>query len=382
MTLKNKLKGPAKLDFKTKNLVAELKQGDIAVIAHENLDEIAAESLVEAGITAVINIEDSMTGFYPNQGPRVLLRENIPLIDKVEGEKLRQFLENKSNCYLTIADNKVYHNEKKITEGRLITKKTLENLERKAEENFENRLKEFVENTFNYVIPEKELMFKNLELSDLPGDMYELINNKHCVIVVRGKDYQSDLKTISEYINQENPILIGVDGGGDALLDRGFIPDVILGDMDSVSDRALKKAKYLLVHAYPNGEAPGGDRLQDLGLKYYNIPAPGTSEDVALLTAFQLNARLLIALGTHTHVIDFLEKGRKGMASTFLARLKVGEKLVDAKGVSQLYRPRVRIHALGMILFAAIIPVIILASLSPVVAHFFRLIYLYLRLLF
>ena len=229
---------------------------------------------------------------------------------------------------------------------------------------------------------EQELISDQLFLFHLPCEINRMINNQHCLIVVRGKDYRQDIKAISEYIKEQKPILIGVDGGADALLEHGFTPNIILGDMDSVSDKALYKIPLRLIHAYPNGKAPGAIRLQENNLNFYLIKAPGTSEDVAFLLAHQLNARLLIAVGTHTHVIDFLEKGRKGMSSTFLTRMRVGSKLVDAKGVSQLYRPGTKITSLLLVLGAGFMPIIILFLLSPVVSHFFRLLYLYLRLAF
>ncbi|ACB85261.1 putative cytokinetic ring protein SteA [Natranaerobius thermophilus] len=374
-----KIKGRGKLGFKTKDLTPLLDSGDIAIIRHEDIDEIAARSLCEANIKAVINLSDSMTGYYPNQGPRVFIEHSVPLIDQVD-ENIIDKLKPERDIF--IDGECIYQDDELIGRGRIVNLQVISQLEKIAENNFETRLREFVENTFQYAIKEKDLMLKDLYTDELSSDLVNLFYNRHCVIVVRGKDYRKDLDAISEYINEENPVLIGVDGGADALIEYGFSPDIVIGDMDSISDYALNKIKNRIVHAYPNGSAPGAKRLKKLGLDYNDIPAPGTSEDLALLLAYQMEARLLVALGTHTHVIDFLEKGRQGMASTFLARLKVGEKLVDAKGVSQLYRPRVKLQSLGLIVVSAILPVVILAMLSPIVAHFFRLLYLYVRLFF
>jgi len=151
--------------------------------------------------------------------------------------------------------------------------------------------------------------------------------------------------------------------------------------MDSVSDEALRSGAEIVVHAYPDGRAPGLKRVQDMQLPAKVVPMPGTSEDVAMLLAFEKGADLLVAVGTHSNMVDFLEKGRKGMASTFLVRLRVGSILVDAKGVSQLYRQNMRAKYLVQLLLAACIPIIILLWVSPSTRPFLRLISLQMKLL-
>jgi uncharacterized membrane-anchored protein len=155
-----------------------------------------------------------------------------------------------------------------------------------------------------------------------------------------------------------------VDGGADALLDFGLKPDMIIGDMDSVTTEALLTGAELVVHAYPGGDAPGLERLEALGLASTTFEAPGTSEDIAMLVAYEHGAQLIVAVGTHANVIEFLDKGRKGMASTFLTRLRVGPVLVDAKGVSRLYRGRVRRIDLTMLVLAALVTMAIVIWLS------------------
>jgi uncharacterized membrane-anchored protein len=173
-----------------------------------------------------------------------------------------------------------------------------------------------------------------------------------------------------------------VDGGADALLENGFRPDLILGDMDSVSDEALLCGAELVVHAYPDGRAPGLARVEKLGMTATTMPVPGTSEDAAMLLAHGQGAELIVAVGTHSNMIDFLEKGRAGMASTFLVRLKVGSILVDAKGVNKLYRGRVRARYLVQIAVAALIPVAIVIGLSEPIRQLGRVSFLHLRTIF
>ena len=171
------------------------------------------------------------------------------------------------------------------------------------------------------------------------------------------------------------------DGGGDAF-ECGYRPDLFVGDMDSVSDRALLQAREVVVHAYSDGRGiPGRERLEKLGVQYRVFSSPGTSEDIALLMAYELGAALIVAIGAHSSVLEFLEKGRKGMSSTFLVRLKVGDRLVDAKGVSRLYAPRSPATLLPVVLAAGLMPLLTLSAFSPLVRHLFQLILFRLKFL-
>jgi len=177
---------------------------------------------------------------------------------------------------------------------------------------------------------------------------------RHCLIVVRGYDYEADLDVLRPYIREFKPVLIGVDGGADALVESGYTPDMIIGDMDSVSDDVLRCGAEVVVHAYPDGRAPGLQRVNQLGVAAVTFPAAATSEDIAMLLADEKGATLIVAVGTHQNMVEFLDKGRAGMASTFLTRLKIGGKIVDAKGVSRLYRQNVSTSSLALLVMSAI----------------------------
>jgi uncharacterized membrane-anchored protein len=193
--------------------------------------------------------------------------------------------------------------------------------------------------------------------------------NRHVVVVVRGRHYREDLRMLSSYIRECRPVLIAVDGGTDALMECGYTPDLIVGDMDSISDRALCCGAEVVVHAFPDGSAPGRERVEALGLPYHLLPAPGTSEDVAMLLAYEEQAQLIVTIGSHSNMIDFLEKGRKGMASTLLVRTKIGPKLIDAKGVSQLYQPRWSWNWWALMIAATLVPVAAALAINPVARH-------------
>lgn len=324
------IEAPAKIDRKTKRLAKRLIPGDIAVINHTDIDEVSANSLVEAKVKLVINASESISGKYPNKGPEILTKNNILIIDNI-GEQL--FEEIVEGDIIKINHNEIYRNGNYIGSGELLDKSNVEGKLAKASENLPFELDRFIDNTIEYVKKEKDFILGNLNIPKVSTNY----RGRHVLVVVRGQDYKKDLEAIISYIKKMNPILVGVDGGADALIEYGYTPDVIVGDMDSVTDKALKKAKEIIVHAYQDGKAPGLKRVENLGLKAKTFPAPGTSEDIAMLMAYEYGAELIVALGTHSNIVDFLEKGRKGMSSTFLVRLKIGSKLIDAKGVNLLY---------------------------------------------
>lgn len=362
------IKGIVKKDKRTKKLINRLNSGDIALIAHRDIDEIAAYSLVESKVKCVINTKQSISGKYPNQGPKILLEAGIPIFE-TNSEVFDKINENQ---IIEIKDNNIISNKKIIAFCNRISSKHIDDMHSLALKNLEVELDKFIENTLDYAKKEKGLVLGKVVIPRIKTK----INNRHVLIVVRGKDYKRDLAAIQNYIVEMKPVLIGVDGGGDALLEFGHIPDIVIGDMDSISDRCLKLSNEIIVHAYPNGDSPGLHRIKKLGLEATVFPAPGTSEDIALLLAHYYKADLIVAVGTHSSMIDFLEKGRGGMASTFLVRLKVGSKLVDAKGVNKLYRSNLKLKYLLGLGISALIPIIIISSMSPPIRELIRLIHM------
>ena len=247
---------------------------------------------------------------------------------------------------------------------------------RLADANLGSELEKFVINTLEYALKERHMILGGVSVPDIGVD----IKGRQCLIAIRGANYLEDLEAVNSYIREARPTLIAVDGGADALIDRGFIPDIIIGDMDSVSDRALRCGAALVAHAYADGRSPGAERLKQAGLPHHVISCPGTSEDVAMLMAYQAGASLIVAVGSHSNMRDFLEKGRPGMGSTFLVRLLVGSILVDARGASQLYRSRLSPLAVLWIVLAACVPLAVLWRLSSPLASMARLVWLRLRL--
>lgn len=368
-------RGIARIDFRTKNLVRRLRPGEVAVIAHQDLDSVAARALVECRPSFVVDLLPAITGRYSNGGPSILLQAGIPLIDCV-GEGLLENLQEGEE--IELRDNLLFSKGRKIGEGRRLTESLVEALMAQGRENITKELRAFAENTLHHLQEEIELLYEKVSLPLLKTNM----QRRPVVVVVRGEGYERDLERVLPYIQEIRPILIAVDGAADTLLEGGIRPHIILGDMDSVSDRSLQCGAEIVVHAYPDGRAPGEERLKRLGLPYTLFPIPGTSEDAALLLAYEAGAEVIVAVGTHFSLTDFLDKGRAGMASTFLVRLKVGSILIDAKGVSHLFRPGIRLRYLGVLALSSAVPLIIMLLLSPSLNNYLKLFWWYIQILY
>lgn len=357
------LVGPARVDRRTKNLIPRLVAGEIAVVDHEDMDRLSAEGLIQHGAAAVVNASRSSTGRYPNLGPLLLCSADIPVIDGA-GPEVMGILE---GSMLLIDNNRVYYwyeddDREEIARGRRLTLEHAEEMLDEAKEGIADELERFAENTIEYIRDERDVLLEAARLPEVRTDFH----GRHVLIVVRGYDYKDDLRALRSYIREVKPLLIAVDGGADALLDFGLPPNMVIGDMDSVTTEALTCGAELVVHAYAGGHAPGLERLDALGLGCIIFEATGTSEDIAMLLAYERGAELIVAVGTHANLIEFRDKGRKGMASTFLTRLRVGPILVDAKGLSRLYHGRVRRRDLVALVGAALLTVAVVVLLSDV----------------
>jgi uncharacterized membrane-anchored protein len=342
--------GVARLDRRTKRLVGRLNPGDIAIIDHVDLDRVAAESLVAAKVGAVVNAQPSISGRYPNLGPDLLVASGVPLLDNVGNEI---FAAVKEGMRVRLDGDTLYIGEQFVAKGTAQDSESIALQMGEAKSGLSTQLEAFANNTMEYMKRERALLLDGVGVPDVRTK----IEGRHALVVVRGYDYKQDLAALRHYIHEYKPVLIGVDGGADALREAGYKPHMIVGDMDSVSDDVLRSGAEVVVHAYPDGRAPGLARVQDLGIDAVTFPAMGTSEDIAMLLADEKGAALIVAVGTHATLVEFLDKGRGGMASTFLTRLRLGGKLVDAKGVSRLYRSRISSAALLLLVLAAFIAI-------------------------
>jgi uncharacterized membrane-anchored protein len=368
------VEGTARLGERTKHLVKRLRPGDVAVIDHLNIDRIAAEELIDAGVAAVLNASESSNGRYPNAGPLMLAREGVCLLD-APGAGLFELL--KDGDRVRIDGDAVKIGDREVLRGRVLSAAELELQLEQQRERIDEALAEFAENTVAHVRQEADLLTGSVEFPSTRATF----RDRHVLIVVRGDRHRRDLKALRAYIRDVRPLIVAVDGGADGVLEAGLKPDLILGDMDSASDAALACGAELIVHAYPDGRgAPGCDRLIEAGLEHTVVPAAGTSEDVAMLMAYEKGATLIVSVGAHFNLIEFLDRKRGGMSSTFLTRLRIGERLVDAKGVSRLYNPSSTLAPVGLFALAFAILLTILIITSPALNDVFELVWLKIRI--
>jgi uncharacterized membrane-anchored protein len=356
------------VDRRTKNLLGRVLPGEIAVIDHEDLDRVSAEGLVEKGVVAVVNAARSISGRYPNLGPLILAEHGISLIDGVGKLVMSKVREGDP---VRLEGDRVYVGDRLVGVGVRQTPESVGADMEVARQRLAEQFESFAQNTVEFMARERDLLFGGAGLPNLDHDL----SGRHVLVVVRGYNYKEDLAALRPYIREVRPVLVGVDGGADALLEHGYKPHLIVGDMDSVSERALRSGGEIVLHAYPNGFAPGQERLTALGLPHKTLKVSGTSEDVAYLLAHGKGADLIVAVGSHGNLREFLDKGRMGMASTFLVRLRVGEILVDAKGVSRMYKGRLRGWEAALLVGAALVAIVIVVAISPPLRLLVRLLY-------
>jgi uncharacterized membrane-anchored protein len=344
------------------------------VIDHRNLDRIAAEELAGCGVRAVLNVSPSSDGSYPNAGPLTLVRAGVPLVDVNDPSLFERVGDGDA---LRIDGGRVMRGGELIAEGHRLE---VDELARELDEQrrrIDRALHDFTENTMSHIREEGALLSGTIDFPETRTSF----RDRHVLIVVRGTDHLKDLRALRAYIRDVRPVLVGVDGGADAIVKEGLRPDVVLGDMDSAREETLRSGAELIVHGYHDGTAPGADRLRDLGLEHTVVPAAGTSQDVAMLLASEKGASLIVSVGAHFNLVEFLDKQRSGMSSTFLTRLRIGEILVDAKGVSRLYNPGLSLQHMAMFFAAFAVLLTIVVLTTPALANLVELLWLKLKVI-
>ncbi len=350
--------GAARLDRRTKNLTGRLRPGDVAVIHHIDLDRVSAEAMVARRVAAVVNADESVSGRYPNLGPEIIVAAGIPLLDVTDVDVFSALHDGDR---VRIDGSRLYRGDTLVAEGDLLDAERVTDLLAGARTGLSAQLQAFTYNAMEYLRQDRDLLLDGVGVPDVRTP----IERRHVLLVVRGYDYRAELRALRGYIREYRPVLVGVDGGADALVEAGHTPDMVVGDMGAVSDDTLRCGAELVVHADRDGRAPGLERLERLGASAVLFPATGTSEDVAMLLADSKGAGLIVAVGTHATLVEFLDKGRSGMASTFLTRLRVGPTLVDAKPASRLYHSRVRSWQLLAMVVSGLLALLVALAATP-----------------
>ncbi|HEY7953485.1 MAG TPA: putative cytokinetic ring protein SteA [Solirubrobacteraceae bacterium] len=375
--------GPVRLGRKTKVMVKHLAPGEIAVIDHLDIDRVSAEELIAAGAAAVLNCRASTSGSYPNLGPQLLVEAGVLLVD-LPDDALFAALSDGEGITVHVDSQgagDVLHKGRVLVRGEVLDLARVRAETEARRREVGEALERFAHNTIEHMREERELLAGKIEMPRFATDF----RDRSALVVVRGVDHQRDLRALRPFIRDVRPVIVAVDGGAEAVLDAGLVPDMIVGDMDSAGEATLLAAveggAELVVHSYSDGRAPGRARLETLGLPFKLVPAPGTSQDVAMLIAAEKGARLIVSVGSQFNLIEFLDRNRRGMSSTFLTRLRIGEILVDAKGVSRLYRPQPGLAPLLLVLLAGVIAMVAVVWLTPALRDVVDLLWLKLQLL-
>jgi uncharacterized membrane-anchored protein len=372
--------GPVRSGRKTKLLVKRLRRGEIALIDHLDIDRVSAEELIAAGAAAVLNCSPSSSGSYPNLGPQLLVESGILLVDLPDGSLFDEISDGEPIVVVDRgpAGGEVLRKGQPIARGEVLDRRRVRAETDARRREIGEALERFAHNTIEHMREERELLAGRIELPRFATDF----RDRSTLVVVRGVGHQHDLRALRSFIRDMRPVLVAVDGGAEALLEEGLVPHMIVGDMDSAGERALRCGAELVLHGYPDGSAPGRERLEELGLDFKVVPAPGTSQDLALLIPAEKGARLIVSVGSQFNLVEFLDRNRRGMSSTFLTRLRIGEILVDAKGVNRLYRPRPGLTPLLVVIIAGLIALVAVVWMTPALRDVVELLWLKLQLLF
>lgn len=346
--------GVARVDRRTRILTDRLQAGEIAVIDHLDLDRVAAESLVGARVAAVVNAAPSVSGRYPNLGPEIIAAAGIPLVDVVDGDL---FALVRDGDRVRLDGGQLFRGDRLVAEGELLDPPKVAERLAAARSGLAAQLEAFTFNSVEYLRRDQAVLLDGVGVPDLRTRLA----GRPVVLVVRSYDYRADLRGLKSYLRENRPVLVGVGRGADALVEAGYVPDLIVGDLGAVSDRTLRSGAEL-VTAGPSGD---DERLDRLGLEAHDFPATGTDEDAAMLLADSCGADLIVSVGSHASLEESLDRGQAGLASAFVTRLRVGPKLVDAKSVARLHHNRVRTWQLVLLVLAAVLAVLLAVAVTP-----------------
>jgi uncharacterized membrane-anchored protein len=343
--------GVARVDRRTGDLLRRIGPGDVVVLDQLDLDRATAAALVGAGVAGVVNASPSISGRFPNLGPELLVDAGIPLIDGVGAHAMREIREGSK---LRLHAGAVYCGENEVARGTQQSAETIADQMIEAKAGMSAQLEAFSANTIEFLRRERTLILDGIGVPDVRVQ----IRDRQVLIVAPGTDHVEDLRRLRRYISEHRPVIVGVDGGAEALRDAGYKVDVIVGDPDRISTDTLTSGSEVVIPAQPDGHAPGLERIQDLGIGAVTFPASGNAEDLALLLADAHGACLVVTVGFQATLREFLDGGRSGSnPSTFLTRLKLGSKLIDGKAAARLHRSRVSLVAVVLLVLAALIAV-------------------------
>ena len=345
--------GTARVDRNIDRLLRRVSPGDIVVLDVVDLDRITADALVEADVAAVVNAAPSVSGRYPNLGPEVLVANGVTLIDEAGPEVFKKV---KDGAKIRLYEGGVYSGDRRLAVGTVLTDHDVAEMMQEAKSGLTTHLEAFAGNTIEFIRSESPLLIDGIGIPDVDVDL----RGRHVVLVGDELGAADELKSLKPFIKEYQPVLIGVGTGADLLRKAGYRPQLIVGDPGQISDEALRCGAHVVLPADADGHAHGLERIQDLGVGAMTFPAAGSPMDLALLLSHHHGAALLVTAGNTANIETFFDRTRQDSnPSTFLTRLRVGEKLVDAKAVATLYRNHISAGAIALLALTMLIAVIV-----------------------
>ena len=353
--------GPARIHRRTASLLGRLHVGDVAVLDHLDMDRDTAQALIDAGVVAVVNSGPMVSGRFPNLGPERLVEAGVLVVDNAGSEVFDRL---KDGTDVRIDAGVLHAGDTLVATGREVTADLVRSEMGRARSGLSAQLESFTHNSTEFLRREQDLLLHGHGVPRTATDMA----GRPVVVTVRSHGWQDELRGIKPFVREQRPVLVGVDHGADALVAAGHRPDVVVvsgvGDLPSAA--VLRKARDVVILVERGAPRSATEQLERLGIRPLRFETTATAEDAALLLASAREASLIVGVGMHATLDEFLDRRRAGLASTFLTRLKVGPDLVDASAVPQLYDGAVRPRHLVGALVAAVLAVAAAVSVTPV----------------
>lgn len=352
--------GTARVERRTRALIPRLQPGDIAVLDHLDMDRATAQALVDSGVSAVVNASPSISGRYPNLGPELLAEAGVLVIDRAEGA-----FDIADGARVRVHDEVIFVGEKPVGMGRQVDLETIRAEMAEARGGLATQLETFTHNSTEFLRREQDLLLHGHGLPRLRTP----VEGRPVVVVVPGHEHRRELARIGRFVGERRPVLVGVDAGADALLAAGHRPDIVVLDSmvdesDRPSPKALKAAREVVLRIDP-GARPPSEHLERLGVRPLRLETSATTEDAALLLLNSLEPCVIVGVGLHSSLDEFLDRRRPGLASTYLTRLTVGHRLVDATAVPTLYSGRVRPRHVFLVLLVGLLALALAVGITP-----------------
>lgn len=357
------LRAQARVDRRVRPLLSRLSAGCVVVIDQADLDRATAQSLVDAGVAAVVNASPYLSGRYPALGPQLLADAGTVLVEGVGPEVFAQISDGQT---IRLHEGTLYVGERAVASGRVLGPEEIAADMAAAQTGLASQLESFTLNSAELLRLEPDLLLHGQGLPEVRA----LAAGRPAVVAIAAHDTGAELRQLRGYLKDARPALVGVDRGADLLRKAGHQPHLVVvdartEDRDLPSAAVLKAAREVIVRVDPGGTA-AAERIERLGVRPRCVETTLTAEDVALLLATAGEASLIVGVGLRATLEDFLDHEHAAPTSTWLTRLRVGPLLVDATAVPRLYSGRLRPRHLFLAILVGLLALAAAIAVTPV----------------